>query len=291
MKPSLFRGYVSKFLSPSEMRDVRTSFDVIGDIAIIRVPLTLQHRRHIIAQAVMKTNSSIKTVLNQVNAVSGLFRLRELEYLLGEEKTRTIYQEYQCRFKVDLTTVYFSPRLSFERMRITNLVNRGETILNMFAGVGCYSIMIAKHRPIKQIYSIDLNPKAVELMKDNVQLNRVVDKVTIIEGDAQNIISMRLKQSCNRVLMPLPELAYEYIESAIQALKDGRGTIHYYDVIFAEKSEDPIKKLRHRIEPRLRELVSAFKIDGSRVVRMVGPRWYQIVLDIHITKVKRYHEK
>jgi tRNA (guanine37-N1)-methyltransferase len=285
MKSSLVRGYLSKFLSPIEMRDVRTSFDVIGDIAIIRAPLKLRHRRHIIAQAVMKTNSNIKTVLNQVSAVSGSFRLRELEYLLGEEKTRTIYQEYGCRFKVDLATVYFSPRLSFERMRIANLVNYGETVLNMFAGVGCYSIIIAKHRPIKHVFSIDLNPEAVELMKENVQLNRVADKVTVIEGDAQDIISTQLKQSGNRVLMPLPEKAFEYLESAIQALKEGKGIIHFYDVIFAKKSEDPIEKLIQRIEPKLQELSSAFTIHSSRVVRMVGSRWYQIVLDIHIIKL------
>lgn len=285
MKPSLFRSYLSKFLSPIEMRDVRTSFDVIGDIAIIRAPLKLRHRRHIIAQAVMKTNSNIKTVLNQVSAVSGSFRLRGLEYLLGEEKTRTVYQEYRCRFKVDLATVYFSPRLSFERMRIANLINYGETILNMFAGVGCYSIIIAKHRPIKHVFSIDLNPEAVELMKENVQLNRVADKVTVIEGDAQDIISTQLKQSCNRVLMPLPEKAFEYLESAIEALEKGKGIIHFYDVIFANKSEDPIEKLIQRIEPKLQELSSAFTIHSSRVVRMVGPRWYQIVLDIHIIKL------
>ena len=135
MTPSLFRWYLSERLSPLEMRDVRTSFDVVGDIAIIKVPEKLQHRKLVIAQAVMKTNSNIKTVLNQTSPVSGSFRLRELEHLFGEEKTETIYQEYGCCFKVDLASAYFSPRLSFERMRITNLVSHGETIVNMFAGV------------------------------------------------------------------------------------------------------------------------------------------------------------
>ncbi len=284
MKAKGFRQYLSRCLSSLEMQDVRTSFDVIGNIAIIKVPVKLRHRKIIIAWAVMQTNSSIKTVLNQISEVSGSFRLRGLEYLIGEKKTKTIYQECGCRFKVDLASVYFSPRLSFERKRIANLVDHGETIVNMFAGVGCYSIMIAKHRPVKHVFSIDLNPRAVELMKDNVQLNRVADKVTVLEGDAQDIISKRLKQSCDRVLMPLPELAYEYLESAIQALTGGKGTIHYYDVIFADKSEDPVEKLIQRIKPKLQELISTFKISNSRVVRMVGPRWYQIVLDIYITK-------
>jgi tRNA (guanine37-N1)-methyltransferase len=266
-----------------KMRNIPSSFDIVGDIAIIKVTPQLYDRRHAIAQAVMETNSNIKTVLNQATAISGTYRLRKLEHLIGEKKTVTIHREYGCQFKVDLKSVYFSPRLSFERMRITNLVSPGETIVNMFAGVGCYSILIAKHRHIKKVFSIDLNPEAVKLMKKNIQLNRVEYKVTLIEGDAQNIIQTQLKRSSNRVLMPLPEKAFEYLESAIQALKEGKGVIHYYDFVFAKKNEDPISKLTQCVEPRLHELVSTFAISRSRVVRMVGPRWYQIVLDIHIT--------
>ena len=286
MTSSLFLGYLSEFLSPNEVQEVSGSFDVIGNIAIIKVPEKLQHRKLDIAQAVMKTNSNIKTVLNQIGPVSGVFRLRELEHLLGEDRTTTIHREHGCRFKVDLASVYFSPRLSFERMRIVNLVGPGETVLNMFAGVGCYSIMIAKHRSIKRVLSIDLNPSAIELMKKNILLNHVADKVAVIEGDAQDIISSHLKQSSNRVLMPLPKLAYEYLEPAIQALTSGGGNIHYYDFIFAESYEDPIEKLISHIEPRLKVLTSSFEIYNSRVVRMVGPRYYQIVLDINVTKLK-----
>ena len=282
MTPSHFRRYLSELFSPNEMRAIRASFDVVGTIAIIKVPEKLQHKKLDIAQAVMETNSNIKTVLNQRSPVSGLFRLRELEHLLGEPKTETVYREYGCSFKVDLASAYFSPRLSFERMRITNLVTYGETIANMFAGIGCYSILIAKHRPIKRVYSIDLNPKAIKLMKENTQLNRVTDKVMVIEGDAQDVILKYLNRSCNRVLMPLPEKAFEYLESAVQALKKGKGIIHYYDFVFAQKYENPIKKLTQYIEPRLHQLVSTFLISSSRVVRMIGPRRYQVVLDIHI---------
>ncbi len=84
--------------------------------------------------------------------------------------------------------------------------------------------------------------------------------------------------------MPLPEKAFEYLESAVQALEKGKGVIHYYDFIFAKKNEDPIEKLIQCIEPRLHQLVSTFVISHSRVVRMIGPRWYQIALDVHIIK-------
>lgn len=272
------------FTRTQNLHEPKIAYDSIGDIAIIKIPSNQIHRKKTIAKRVMKKNNHIKTVLNQVSSVKGTFRLRKLEYVLGEAKTTTIYKEYGCCFNVDLASVFFTPRLSYDRRRIVDLVSYDETILNMFAGVGCYSILIAKHRPVKRVFSIDLNPKAVELLKDNILMNRVPDKVIAIEGDAQDVISSRLKQSCNRVLMPLPELAYEYLEFGIQALDGGKGIIHYYDVIFAKKGEDPIKRLIHSITPKLKTLTYVYRINNSRIVRMVGPRGYQIVLDIDIIK-------
>ena len=272
------------FTRTQQLQEPKISYDSIGDIAIIKIPPHQIVRKKTIAERVMKKNNHIKTVLNQISSVAGTFRLRKVEHVLGEPKTTTIYKEYGCWFKVDVASVFFTPRLSYDRQRIVNLVSCDEIVLNMFAGVGCYSILIAKHRPVKRVFSIDLNPKAVELMKENILMNRVADKVIAIEGDAQDVISTRLKQSCNRVLMPLPELAYEYLEFAIQALEGNKGTIHYYDIVFVKKGEDPVERLIRRIKPKLKKLTYVFRIDNSRIIRMVGPRAYQIVCDIHIAK-------
>ena len=265
-----------------ELKILPGSYDIVGDIAIVRIPEALRHRASEIAEAIIQINSHVRTVLNQISPVSGDFRLRRLEWIYGEKKTETIHREHGCLFKVDLEKCYFSPRLLFERSRIAEQVKPSETVINMFAGVGCFSIIIAKKSDVRRVYSIDINPWAIRYAEENVRLNRVEHIVKPILGDAKIVIEDKLKGLADRVLMPLPEKAYEYIDYAIIALKSEGGVVHYYDFVHAGRGEDPIQKVEERICRKLR----LFKIDSEicfgRVVRTVGPRWFQIALDIKI---------
>jgi len=171
----------------------------------------------------MQINKSVKTVLHQIAPVSGDLRLRKLEWVAGDRRTETLYREYGCLFNIDLAKCYFSPRLSFERMRIAQLVQAGEVVINMFAGVGCYSMIIARHSKAERVYSIDINPVAVEYIEENAKLNKVEDRVVSVEGDAKLIIEERLQSTADRVLMPLPKKAYEYLDCAVFALKPAGG--------------------------------------------------------------------
>ena len=265
-----------------ELKILPRSYDIVGDIAIVRIPEALRHRASEIAEAIIQINSHVRTVLNRISPVSGDFRLRRLEWIYGEKKTETIHREHGCLFKVDLEKCYFSPRLLFERSRIAEQVKPSETVINMFAGVGCFSIIIAKKSDVRRVYSIDINPWAIRYAEENVRLNRVEHIVKPILGDAKIVIEDKLKGLADRVLMPLPEKAYEYIKYAIVALKSEGGVIHYYDFVHAGRGEDPIQKVEERICRKLR----LFKIDSEicfgRVVRTVGPRWFQIALDIKI---------
>ena len=267
-------------LPPEELRLVPRSLDVVGDIAIMRVPRETYDRRKQIAEAVMEVNNHIRTVLCQVAPVGGSFRLRKLRWVLGEKKTKTTYREHGCVLNVDLARAYFSPRLAYERMRIAKLVKPGEEVVNMFAGVGSFSIAIAKHSEAGRIYSIDINTEAVALMKENAGLNRVEDKIVPMLGDARDLIEKGLQHVADRVLMPLPERAYEYLGAAILALKPTGGVIHYYDFVHADKYEDPIQKIVGKVSTRLGELNIRHDVSFSRVVRSVGPYWQQVVLDI-----------
>ncbi|MEM1883724.1 MAG: class I SAM-dependent methyltransferase family protein, partial [Candidatus Bathyarchaeia archaeon] len=269
--------------SPNELKMLYNSFDIVGDIAILRLPKALESRGEVIAEAVMQINKHVRTVLCQVGPVSGEHRLRELKWLLGEKKTETIHREHGCLFKVDLAKCYFSPRLLYERMRIARQVNPGEVIVNMFAGVGCFSIIIAKYSRARKIYSIDINPDAVKYMQANIVLNKVEDIIEAIEGDSKEVIISKLKGVADRVLMPLPEKAYEYLDYALMALKSAGGIIHYYDFEHAGKNEDPVAKVAEKVSRKLLSMKVNFNVTFARIVRTVGPRWYQIVLDIFIT--------
>lgn len=267
-------------LKPRELELLCKSYDVVGDIAIIRVPDALKNRSKIIAEAIVQTQKRVKTVLCQASPVSGDLRLRKLEWVAGEKKTETLHKEHGCLFKVNLKKCYFSPRLSHERMRISQQVQSSEVIVNMFSGVGCYSIIIAKHSAAEKIYSIDINPAAVRYMRENVKLNKVGARVVPIQGDAKNVIDESLQNIADRVLMPLPKRAYEYLDYAVQALKPTGGWIHYYDFEHAKKDESPVEKVKDKVVERLQNFGVDFEASFGRIVRTTGPNWYQVALDV-----------
>jgi len=271
-------------LEPQELKLIYKSYNIIGDIAVIRVPEPLKERSKIIAETVMQRHKHIKSVWRQITPVSGDFRLRGLEFLLGERKTVTFHKEHGCIFKVDLEKCYFSPRLSYERMRMARQVQPDEVILNMFAGVGCYSIIIAKHSKPEKIFSIDINPFAIQYMQENIKLNKVEEKVIPVQEDSKKVIEEKLQNMADRILMPLPEKAYEYIDYALLALRPTGGWIHYYDFEHARKDENPIEKIKSKVSEKLQKLGINFEVMVGRIVRPTGPNWYQVVLDLQVEK-------
>jgi tRNA (guanine37-N1)-methyltransferase len=274
------RKILSSVLPSKDLANIYNSYDIVGDIAIIRVTETSQRCSQAIAEAIMMVHKNVKTVLIQTSSVYGDFRLRRLEHVAGENKTTTVHKESECLFTVDVAKCYFSPRLFYERMRIAQLVKNGEVIVNMFAGVGCFSIIIAKHSHVKKVHSIDVNPIAIQHMHENVRVNKVYGKVVPILGDAKEIIEKDLCHVTDRVLMPLPEKALEYLPYGLLALKEVGGWIHYYDFEYAKKNENPIEKVKLKVTKTLENLGVDFEIPHGRVVRTTGPHWHQIVLDI-----------
>jgi tRNA (guanine37-N1)-methyltransferase len=283
MKSNL-KAVLADTLTSEELRFLYKSYDIVGDIAVIRVPEPLKRHIKLIAKAVMQINKSVKTVLHQVDPVSGDFRLRKLRWVIGERKTEVLHKEYGCLFKIDLGKCYFSPRLSFERVRIAQLVQVGEVVINMFAGVGCYSIIIAKHSKAEKVYSLDINPVAVKYIEENARLNKVEYRVVPVEGDTKVIIEEKLQNTADRVLMPLPEKAYEYLDYAVLALKPTGGYVHYYGFEHATKNENSVEKVRAKLSEKLQKLYVDFEVSSSRVVRTTGPRWYQVVVDVKVRK-------
>lgn len=262
---------------PDEEISMLRAFDLVGDIAILKIPEALLQKKELIGRALMEVHPHVKTVLNQISPVSGEFRTRKLEIIAGAPKTTTVHRENGCVFKVDLATTYFSPRLATERMRVARDVREGEVITNLFAGVGCYSIVIAKWSRATKVYSIDINPAAYELMVENARLNKVGDRVIPILGDCRDVVKERLLGSSDRVLMPLPEFGREFFEVALDALKPEGGTINFYDIgnepdVFGPSEEFVQLKTAGR---GLKVLAK-----GKRKIRSYAPRCYHIALDL-----------
>lgn len=275
--PHMLKNILSNILSSDEVSQVYSAFDQIGDIVIIKIPNELMPKKKFIADTILAHVKSAKAVFAQVSPVRGDYRVRNLEFIAGENRTITEYREHGCRFRVDVAKTYFSPRLSTERLRIANMVGEGETIVNMFAGVGTYSILMARMNKTCKVYSIDSNAVAAELCEANAKLNKVQDRVVSIHGDAGEVIKDKLAGQADRVLMPLPESAKEFVDSAVLALKK-KGVVHYFIHIRADN-----KKTSKNLG--LQDAHKAFVkynhiVQQARVVRGVGPRIYQIVADV-----------
>jgi tRNA (guanine37-N1)-methyltransferase len=274
---------------PSSVKmDVYNAYDIVGDIAIIRLTESSMSYRQAVAEALMSVHRNVKTVLVQTGPVHGDYRLRKLEYVAGIDKATTVHKEAGCILGVDVEKCYFSPRLLFERARIARLVRNGETILNMFAGVGSFSIIIARHSAAERIFCVDVNPIAIQFMQKNVRLNKVYGKVLPVLGDAGQIIEEKLNDVADRVLMPLPEKAIEYLQYALLALKKTGGWIHYYDFEHATEIEDPIEKAKSKVAKKMESSSAVFEFAFGRIVRPTGPNWYQIVLDIHVKSLGKF---
>jgi tRNA (guanine37-N1)-methyltransferase len=270
-------------VNPSDSAKVYNSYDLVGDIAVIKVPNDDYENAKKAAEAIMKLYPrKVKSVFLQTSAVQGDFRVRQLKFLAGENRTVTVHKEHGCLFRVDVEKCYLSPRLLLEHQRIPCLVADGEVVVNMFSGVGCFSILIAKKAPGSKVYSIDINPTAYECMQENGRKNRVNNSIVPVLGDSKDVIQSQLQGIADRVLMPLPELALEYLPYALMALKPSGGWIHYFDFQHAVKDEDPVEKTRKKVSERLDMLGVKYSLGFSRVIRSTGPNWYQTVLDLQV---------
>ena len=240
-RPKSLREALSGKLTPQEMEGLVTSFDLVGDIAVVEVPPALAAKEKLIAAAIMAAHHNVQVVAKKTGGTAGEFRIRPVEVIAGEKRTSALYREGGCSFELDLNKTYFSPRLGTERGRLCTLVKKGERVLVPFAGVGPFAIRIARAVPSAQVVGIELNPDACAFFRKNVERNRCAN-VTVEEGDAGKMMRGKYAGWADRIAMPLPKDAVQFLPDAICALKRG-GMLHYYsfgsmDAPFAQAEKD-----------------------------------------------------
>lgn len=261
---------------PEDLLGFSPAYEVIGDIALLEDPELDKEKASRIADALLLTHSNIKTVLKPLTPVIGEFRVREFEVVAGEPRTETIHREYGCRYKVDLARAYFTPRLSTERSRILSQVKKGDTVVDMFAGVGPYSILIAKSKKPSKVLAIDKNPYAVRYLRENIILNSAKN-IEAIEGDAREE-AKKFAGTADHVIMNLPHSAFEFLDSAVLLIKPG-GIIHYYGMTPEDDLfESSIKLIKEAAEKAGRKI----EVLEKRVVRSYAPHQYNICIEARI---------
>ncbi|MFX1373740.1 MAG: class I SAM-dependent methyltransferase family protein [Promethearchaeota archaeon] len=273
------------------------SYDIVGHIAIIEFnefnyinDKKFSTYKQEIAKAISSINKSVKTVYEKKSQIKGKYRLREFALLYGDDNSETIYKENDCVFKFDIKNTYFSPRLVFERRRIaSSAIKENEIIIDMFAGVGTYSIQIAKEKKVK-IYAFDINPYAFKYLKENIILNNLKGEIFPKNINVKDLLESKsqfgqlLRHKASRIIMNLPEASIKFIDVVCILMKESGGILHFYQ--FSEKPNPIEKSLKN-----LAEELSLFNwevesIIDSKIVKPYSPKSELVVVDLRIKASK-----
>ncbi len=279
-KPESIYGALEGKLTDGERQALVTSFDIVGDIAVLEIPEELQAKEKEIADAVFSVHANIKVVAKKTGATSGEFRIRPVKVIAGENRTDTLYRESGCLFRLDINKAYFSGRLSTERLRIASQVGKGENILALFAGIGPFPIVIEKNsrnKPKKQV-AIELNPDAFAFMQENISLNKC-KSIEPVLGDAAKILAeAKFANWAHRAIMPLPKTGGEFLKCVFPCMKKG-GIVHFYS--FGNEKE-PYAHAEEAAKENAAACGKKIAIGAKRIVRPYSPREVQVALDISI---------
>lgn len=260
-------------LTEEELGKISRSFDIIGSVAVLEIDELPEEKEKLVADTMLGIFPSVKTVCKKTGAIEDEYRVRPVKVLAGDG-TETIYIEHGCRMKLDVGKVYFSPRLSTERLRVARQVKAGERVLVMFAGVGPYALLIAREQPGARVWAVEKNPPAVEYMKENISLNKLEGRVEAFLGDVRAVVPT-LGMKFDRVVMPLPKDAGDFLDVAFAAMKKN-GIVHFYGF---GKSEEEAEKT---IEGAAKREKVKLKILSSRKCGEIGPKTYRLVVDAQI---------
>ena len=225
--PMKLKDLLKEELCDEELDHLVQSYDLVGDIAISQIPAELSHRQKLIGEAILATNSRIKVVARRDGFYQGDYRTIPLSIIAGENRKETEHVEFGIRLQLNPELVYFSVRSSTERKRIADLVEPGEDILVMFSGVAPYPLVINKFSQARSIVGIESNPLAHNYGTRNLTLNKVKDSIELFWGDVRDVVP-EIDRKFERIIMPLPTAAKDYLPVALRFLSPG-GTMHFYD--------------------------------------------------------------
>jgi tRNA (guanine37-N1)-methyltransferase len=273
-RPKSFTEVLKSKLPSDVHMDLPTSFDQIGNIAVIDIKEDMIKYKNEIGQAILTIHQSIHSVFRKSSKVNGEYRIRGIELIAGENNTITIHKEFGLRFKVDISQVYFSPRLATEHRRIAQQVSPDELILDMFGGIAPFALHIAQLQPC-HVTTVDINPVTTKLITESIKLNKhLLGKIHYLEGDIDVIGQSFLekKQLFDRIIMNHPSNAISYLSLARQLLVRG-GLIHFYQ--FA--SEDTITKDAQNL---VQEFLPDSEISDIHVVRQSSPSEYHYCITL-----------
>lgn len=262
------------------------AFSTLGTIAIVNFPYDSKEKdKKKFAKEILEKNNSIKTVLEKSHKFSGRLRKQETRWLAGEKTKEVLYKENGCEFRFNIDETYFSPRLANERSELSKLMKKDEEVLVMCAGVGPFSIVIAKNSSVKKVYSNEINRKANEYGEENIVRNKLKEKVFLFPGDIKKV-SPKLKEkgkTFDVIVMARPQLKDTFLKEAFVLSKPGT-RIYYYDFCLIEEKNEVVEKVKKEALKNGKKI----KILKVKDAGEIGPGKVRLRVDFEIEKKKRF---
>ena len=271
--PNSLKESLKGSLSEPELALVPAGWQILGNIIIVSIPEILEDKKTRIAEALLSMYPRCRTVVRDFG-IEGQFRQPKRELLLGSG-TETIHKEHGCFFKQDVTKVMYSKGNLEERKRMSKL-GKGEIVVDMFAGIGYFSIPMAVHSKPKKIVSIEINPESFAYLKENIKLNHVEDIITPILEDCSQAAP---EGEADRVIMGYVGTTHHYLETAIRALKRSEGVLHYHETV-----PENLARIRpeERIEEAAKSLGKKVEVLETRRIKKYSPGVLHVVVDARI---------
>lgn len=258
-----------------------SGFQKIGDIIILNLDESLLDYKEKIGQAVLDI-FKVRAVCNKTGKIIGKFREPQIEVIAGDNNTITTHIEHGCKYRFDIRKVMFAKGNVTERVRIAKQVKPGEIVVDMFAGLGYFTIPIGKLSKAEKIYSIELNPISFNFFKENLTINHI-HNVTAINGDNGDEIDRLVQQGikADRVLMGYLPPPKEFLDSCFKIIKKN-GILHYEDLITVGKEKTDID----RVLKDIREVANKFDFNVelllAKKIKSYGPKIDHYVFDVKV---------
>ena len=254
-----------------------SSYQIVGNIILIKLPNVKKlEQKKKIAQSLMTIFPYVKTVC-EIVAIKGELREPRVRVLAGDG-TETIHRESNILYRLDVSKIMFSKGNLFERQRLIKKIKEKETIIDMFAGIGYFSLGLAKFSTARRIISIEKNKIAYEYLKDNIKLNNI-KKVKPIRGDCRRL-AKDLKGKADRIIMGYLIDTEEYLPFALTMLKK-KGIIHFHDIYREDELwQKPVEEISNLVEC----FGYHYKVLEKRKVKSYAPKVWHAVIDVEIRK-------